>query len=43
MVYIGIDLGTTYSCASVIEDGRPVVIVSDDGRFLLFSENILKC
>ncbi|PAV61789.1 hypothetical protein WR25_22402 [Diploscapter pachys] len=32
MVYIGIDLGTTYSRVSVIEDGRPVVIVSDDGN-----------
>ena len=42
MVYIGIDLGTTYSCISVIEDGEPVVIISDDGLFLLFSKNILK-
>ncbi|PAV80129.1 hypothetical protein WR25_24741 [Diploscapter pachys] len=35
MVYIGIDLGTTYSCVSVIEDGRPIVIVSDDGKFTI--------
>ncbi|PAV82807.1 hypothetical protein WR25_21979 [Diploscapter pachys] len=35
MVYIGIDLGTTYSCVSVVEDGRPVVIDSDDGKFTI--------
>ena len=42
MVYIGIDLGTTYSCVSVIENERPIVVYSEDGLFLLFSRNILK-
>ena len=35
MVYIGIDLGTTYSRVAVIEDQRPVVIVSDNGLFFI--------
>ena len=34
MVYIGIDLGTTYSCIAVIENDHPVIIYSDDGNLI---------
>ena len=40
MVYIGIDLGTTYSCAAIAEDGRPVAIHNDDGRMNGFLEKL---
>ncbi|PAV76915.1 hypothetical protein WR25_23671 [Diploscapter pachys] len=36
MVYIGIDLGTTYSCVAIVEDGRPVALHNDyNGRNIL--------
>lgn len=41
MVYIGIDLGTTYSCVSVIANENPVVMFSDDGLFLLVFEELI--
>ena len=33
MVYIGIDLGTTYSSVSMIENEKPIIIFGKDGNF----------
>jgi molecular chaperone DnaK len=32
---LGIDLGTTNSCVAVLEDGNPMVVPMEDGRFVL--------
>ncbi|PAV72493.1 hypothetical protein WR25_05901 isoform E [Diploscapter pachys] len=35
MVCVGIDLGTTYSCVSIMENGRPKAIHQKDGNYIV--------
>ena len=41
MVYIGIDLGTTYSCVAIVENGRPRIIFNEQGKSIMKSLSIL--
>ena len=41
MVYVGIDLGTTYSCVSIVENGRPRIIFNEEGKSIMKSLSIL--
>ena len=41
MVYIGIDLGTTYSCVAIVENGRPRIIFTEEGKSIMKSLSIL--